>query len=778
MIKKIISDTTRFFNSCNKRKKYYIVLSIIAFVIIISLCFIQGRTNDYFHAKSDDPEYTSDFESSDSKNDFNNQLIAEGFEQTSNLYKGDYLFRAFHTVEGDGGKVVLIDTVTNNVIGESEILKDTESTEIHFTLNGKEPSLKVRVYQGNGSLTISTYTLDSLTPVYSDSIWGVILALFFFVMLLIGLIKLKNGSASCILLLALAGVCSLPFITSNLQFSHDISFHLGRIGGIANAIEAGQFPVRINSSFLYGAGYENSILYPELFLCPIALLCVTGASQLLAYKVFCIAITFLTAFVSYYSGKKFLNPNRMGLLFACFYVLCPYRLNELFIRADLGEALAMAFLPLLLLGIYNLLIADSKTGFIETVISMTCILQSHIISTMIAVSFGGLFLFIVILIHPMKLLKNVKRIINIILSVIATFLLNLWFLVPFLLYRNQPFCINSHENELSIADNYVYLWQVFMGDFSYGGDTTVKSNIQYTTTTNEMSFTIGIVLLICAVIFVYKLICNKKAFRDCRIKGVMCLSLGFIAVFLSSSFFPWNFFLENFDVINSTFGKFQFAWRFLSIAVLMLSVVAAIVMEYFIEQRNSAASSILALLLIIYAIIPASLYLSSNEVYLESNSSSIASSISPDYLILDRDITSALEWLQQGYGPSTDDDGQTTSFSRKGTTYSFSFINNDSSKSINFIVPVYYYEGLYSAVLNSDEVVDSSTTDLPITEDGHYQFIKITIPAGINEGTIYITYSEPFIFRICDIVSLLSLGFLVIIIILDLKKSTISIKPL
>ena len=65
-------------------------------------------------------------------------------------------------------------------------------------------------------------------------------------------------------------------------------------------------------------------------------------------------------------------------------------IRDSYTRAAVGEVLAAIFLPLLLLGIYQLFYGDSRR-WITAVIAFTCLFQSHMISTELSLGFCALF---------------------------------------------------------------------------------------------------------------------------------------------------------------------------------------------------------------------------------------------------------------------------------------------------------------------------------------------------------------------------------------------------
>lgn len=75
---------------------------------------------------------------------------------------------------------------------------------------------------------------------------------------------------------------------------------------------------------------------------------------------------------------------------AFLYTLSIYRLIDLYTRAALGEGMAMIFLPLVMWGMYELFLGNEKKWYLAA-LGFTGVMQCHILSTELAVCFGGLF---------------------------------------------------------------------------------------------------------------------------------------------------------------------------------------------------------------------------------------------------------------------------------------------------------------------------------------------------------------------------------------------------
>ena len=185
--------------------------------------------------------------------------------------------------------------------------------------------------------------------------------------------------------LALAGItllACLPLFSNYLYFGHDLEFHMQRIAAMAAELSYGQFPVRLTTTTLNGYGYASPLCYCELFLLLPALLYNLWLPLRTCYQVYLFAVTLATCLIAYYSFAKITASRRLGLLGALLYTLSAYRLTCVYTRAAVGEFTAMAFFPLVLLGLYGIYTKDKPRfgDWLPMALGMAAMVQSHLLS--------------------------------------------------------------------------------------------------------------------------------------------------------------------------------------------------------------------------------------------------------------------------------------------------------------------------------------------------------------------------------------------------------------
>ena len=267
--------------------------------------------------------------------------------------------------------------------------------------------------------------------------------------------------------------------------SHDLTFHLNRFNGLANAFEEGQILPKIYPYANNGFGYATPLFYCDLFLYPFGILYHFGLSAVWCYKLCVLFYTTLGNIFVYLIFKKETNDRKISLLASFLYLTCNYHLMNIFIRGALGEILAMTFMPLVLYAIYRILVKHEDC-FIFLGISFSLLVQSHLISSLLY----GIFFFCMIVVFLIMNRKDIslikKTIITIIKGTILALLLCAWYLLPmFEQMCSQTFWLTLNSEMYSIKN------------------TTQSINEIFTISFDDFVPSVGIVLIILNIIYLY-----------------------------------------------------------------------------------------------------------------------------------------------------------------------------------------------------------------------------------------------------------------------------------
>lgn len=337
------------------------------------------------------------------------------------------------------------------------------------------------------------------------------------------MLKKKN---KIIIIFLFSIISSIPlFFNKNLLMSDDILFHISRIHGVFDNIKIGKIiPVYYN--YLNNFGYANGLFYPDLFLYIPALLMKLGLTITLSTKIF-IYIINLSALISMYTCIKTITKNENKSILSVFlYSMSFYKIVCIFQRGALGEALGFIFIPLIILGLYEIFYDNEKKGF-YIVIGLFGLISSHLITSYITI-----LIIIIFTIMNIKKLKEKDRLKSLIFNITFSMIITSYFWLPLIeQLLSQEFNLESNINIYSnITPLYLLITDI---------PVTLKE-----------WFPAGI-----GIIYYLFIILNyKKLKQDKFIKTLILIII--ILIFLTSLNILWKI-----PIIYKTLKIIQFPWR-------------------------------------------------------------------------------------------------------------------------------------------------------------------------------------------------------------------------
>lgn len=584
---------------------------------------------------------------------------------------------------------------------------------VDFALDRTVDDLEFRVYYGGeGALTVNTLTLRSGYLYWTDP-----LLLIFFVLALAGLLyaAARRGRPQAAVVAALIGLAllaSYPLFTDFLTVGMDQEFHLRRIEGLFGALQSGQWPARISTQHFGGKGYATGVMYPELFLYFPAALRLAGASILFSWKALLFAINLGTAFSAYFCGRRLMNSRAAGMAAAIVYLLSPYRLCDLYIRAALGEVLAMAFLPLLLYSLWQLLAGDAGQ-WPWLVLACTGIFQSHILTTEMTAVFA-----VLCALAALPALTKPARLAALGKAAGLTVLVNLWFLVPFLTYTLKGGFkifgshVDLHQHALYPAQMFSTFWSADPGLWSQSLGSL----------DSEMLLTLGLAPLVCLGLLAagWWLFDVQSGPRPGLRQGVAAAVAAGLCLYAASVYFPWEL-LQRIPALDRLLSPVQFPWRTLAFAAACFAVVAAAATIPF--RGRGAKLAVLGVLLAV-AVLPASSMMDgllASQVYMgQTDGIAHIGGNYNEYLpegVNDETLAAASSALE----PQSE--LEVSGLAKNGCRIEFDYTAQQDTV---VYLPLTAYPG-YSARLNGQ------TLDLTSAPDGR---LAVTLPAGSGHLTV------------------------------------------
>lgn len=641
---------------------------------------------------------------------------------TTPLGKGVYEGSLSYEAQEDGEWEIL-DMDRNNgenelgdLVKSGKIQAGTNDFDFWFVLDDKTDNLKMTIYAGEGDIQVFSCKLENMEDGYLDSVFlFLVLAAFTSA---IFLLKSRPGGWSWIFVIGMGTFLASPVLGEAIYWGDDIYFHLNRILGIAQGMQDGQFPVRMNYFFNYGYGFINPILYPELFLYIPAFFCILGASIFTSYKIFILLINITAAIVSYSSFKGLFKDEKKGLLCTFFYLLIPYRIANFYARAAIGEALAAIFLPLLFLGVYELLFRNEKKWYLAA-IAASGIIQSHILSVELSVFFCVL-VFVAALPGIFKR-KEWIRFWEVIKAGIVVIAVNTWFLLPFLEQCRYEYCLlTARENLYQYA---LTPWEMFV---SFG----------------KYPVSLGLSILIGSVGFIYLAYYKRKFGLQEKKLGQACLMLGGISCYMASIYFPWRWIQEN-EMSNKILGVIQFPWRLLGFGAVFFAIILALFVDKVRQEKRQMMISVLVIISLLGAVQSMGNKIYDSKPYLQNRDDVVKSAEYIDYY---RDASALETARERGNRIITEEYIKISQYIKEGGNLTFFFQAENVGNDLYFHCPFYNY-GAYKAYLDGEEI--------PVYTDSQ-NMVMLQISKQITEGQIQVQYVGRKLYRVGDLISVIS----------------------
>lgn len=670
-----------------------------------------------------------------------------------------------------------------------EIKLDSDSNSISFYIWVTEDIDKFQlatVYNGEGTFeVIRMSAYETLTGPVLDIfklliVSGIIDYIYLSYLAALKKQKLEEFKKTCYIAAFITGItlfASMPVLNGFLIKGSDMEFHMLRIEGIKEGLLSGQFPVRIQPVQLNGYGYPVSMFYGDIFLYPFAVMRIIGVPVQECYRCMVILLNFVNCLVMYICANVIFRNKKISLFAALMYTLVPYRINSLYIRAAIGEMTAYAFLPFIIYGLYLIYSSgmeensrhdsknDSETGSIKdrrkgnagciyAVAGFTGVINSHILTC----EFVGVFT-IIICVFLIRWTLKPQVFKQLLKTLVLTIFVNIFFLVPFI-------DMMSHGG-IYILDKYTFTGQYIQGQginlaslfdiFPSGNGIVYNNSIKeygmYGMKGEEgMTIGLGLIAFIAASL-ISCFISNRSDKKNDkkRIFGIVCAVSAVAALYMSLNIFPWDR-LEH--IAGRMVSNIQFPWRILSIASAMGVFAAGVFIEKNIEPayiKNLAYAA--AVIAVISSGWSMHERVYENMAYYVYDKAGLDTSMTGsgswnEYVPTDTKV----ELLNRKTAYSTDN-VEILSYQKDYTNIVMKINSSDNANTENIYaeryaeVPLLYYRG-YEAVTDAGDKLTCTA--------GKNNEVRVYIPSQYN-GNIRISYKGMWYWKICDIMSLITI---------------------
>lgn len=540
-----------------------------------------------------------------------------------------------------------------------------------------------------------------------------------------------------VLVLAVIGVLGcLPFLTGELHTADDLRFHLTRIANVAEELQNGQFPVRMFTAMLNGYGYATPLYYCDLFLYLPAVLYNCMLPLQLCYQIYGVLVTALTVVSCYGSLRHLCQREEICLTCTAVYVLSAYRLSNVFERAAVGEYTAMVFLPLVLWGLVNTYTKEPPTlrDTVPLIAGMAGLVMCHVLS----MEMVCLFLVLFALLAARKTFRP-ARLWALVRAALVTIALGLWFLLPMLQSMLTQKVAVTGRYSMEFQNNGSSLFELLspvpLREISVNGARTILG--------------LGVLLaalLACGVLW------QRKALRlpEGALLWVLrySVAIGVVASVFSLKIFPWNTLFSRFEgtVIHKVFGMIQFPWRYLCIATLLFCVAALAALELLHQVNSRYGKAAMAVLLAGTLLYAGAFY---EEMGAEDAWSLKAyqSSVSDNLWISGGEYTLSNEVDYYYARPQPQQDSLLVKWYDKTDGVAHITLENTADTEASVVLPIIDY-GNYRAV------DDAQGKELPLSTSEN-SLLVLTVPGGYS-GAVSVAYHEPLLWRVAELISLMT----------------------
>ena len=560
----------------------------------------------------------------------------------------------------------------------------------------------------------------------------------------------ENKTYYYLILILISLIVSIPLIKFQVKISDDGFIHILRVIGIDNILKLKEFPPYIEPNYCNNWGYAINLFYPPLVTYIPLLFKFISNSYCTAIKLYTLTTILISAFTMYKCTKEITQSKETALLSGVLYTIFPYRLETIYDRFAIGEFSAYMFLPLVFLGLYNLINREGKKHYYISIGAIGLIL-THTITT----EYTALFCVIYMLFN-LKKLKNKQIIKKLIINTAIILGVTAFFTIPMLEHKILGnYTIFNAEKMLStgkdVQSQTIKIWELF-----------VDKQEDY------VSFKIGtpVILLLLLSCIGYKNTKQKEEYTIfmffAAISIIMCLNI-----------FLWI-------LVPNFLCTLQYPWRMLEFFGFFSSIICAI-NAYAIIKKITVKKQPIALIYIIIAILilgapTIARYkvkpedASQDKQYeksIKENMKISHFSINREYLPLnacEKQKTYMLERNDSIYILK----GNCTIENEKKENLKLDFNIKNVQEGTVLELPYLYYLG-YKATIQEE---NKKNYEIKTTESEN-GFVEIAIEDNIKNATIHVEYKGTTLEKVSYIISAISTIAFVIYIFLSKKGEKI-----
>lgn len=305
-----------------------------------------------------------------------------------------------------------------------------------------------------------------------------------------------------------------------------------------------------------------------------------------AVKATLIATIVLSAWSMWFFVRDWLG-ERAALVAAVAYVYVPYHLVDIYVRAAMAEALALALLPLALWGARR---ATLQPGLRSIALAAIGYAAIHLSSNLVALIFTPVLVGYILALtlgvvwrskgKRKRLTAGLRTLVAPALGIALGIALAAFFVLPALLEARFVNLDQWFKGYYDFHDHFVYFAQLFEPRWDFG--------ISEPGPNDPLSFQLGLVAFALAALAAWRWLRKET---NQRLETGFWLAVLLVAVWLTTAASTWAW--DHLPLVASA----QFPWRYLTLAALALAILAPTVLDA--ENKSWLPPLLLAGLLIL-----------------------------------------------------------------------------------------------------------------------------------------------------------------------------------
>lgn len=356
----------------------------------------------------------------------------------------------------------------------------------------------------------------------------------------------------------------MPFFTSSQYIDgNDTNYHMSNIYSIYTKMCDGNsgfdkvLPIIANDY-----GYGSGIFYPQLsHIIPAGLTYLLQGNIVLAVKIIHFLVYYISAIMMFKLVNRVFKNKYIALISAIFYITAPYAITDTFTRDAIAESFIFMFMPMIILGLYELFESNKKRFYIWFVIGYIGMINSHLVMSV----YFTMFVCIYLLIYRKKVFT-----VNIFKSLVFSSVL--------VLLLTLPFTASLIEHKL-IGEYYVFEGTTMTSSGLVRSATFFPWEFLIQTSTKRylsIKQYLNLLALALAIITIRK---RAEIFKsDSEQKFYKMLWIFALLSLIMMSAFPW-------EIAPKFMLMIQFSWRIQSMLIFALSILAGLALRNLIQRK-------------------------------------------------------------------------------------------------------------------------------------------------------------------------------------------------